>query len=502
MASRQATATRERPAQNAQAPQTGNLPANEQPKRVHPLVAFRDYAEERIATLQTSLPKHISQDVFLSVGMTALQKKPELLKCTKQSLWNAFIMAAQDGLLPDGREGAIAPYGQNVDGKRSAEIATWMPMIEGLRKKARNSGEILNWEVHAVRARDHFRFALGDDAFIEHEPYFGNEDPGDVLGVYSIATLKDGTKSRDVMTIRDVRKIEAKSSAKNGPWKDPTFFGEMAKKTIARRHYKQLPHSAALDKLIARDDAEFDLDHQADEQVEQRQTRRLASTTAAFDRFAGQTIDHDAEIGEVIDEDFGGNDAGQDDFANADDRAEVLTQEADQQAAKAAETQKRADAEKTAAAAKTAEAEKARQAEAAKTVTKKDDAISGGPQGAAQGSGAADKASAAPPAEEGTTSAGASDAQVDDGGTDRDDPGVDSQDRRWPNGATPSNEDEYEHYAETTLAYFTDGSNVAPWWKSKEQIDLRKACGVKQSTFDRILKKAQNRVAELKKSGK
>uniref|UniRef100_UPI00195373C4 recombinase RecT n=1 Tax=Klebsiella aerogenes TaxID=548 RepID=UPI00195373C4 len=45
------------------------------------------------------------------------------------------------GLLPDGREGAIVEF----SGK-----AQWMPMIGGLRKKVRNSGEIATWEAHVV----------------------------------------------------------------------------------------------------------------------------------------------------------------------------------------------------------------------------------------------------------------------------------------------------------------------------------------------------------------
>jgi recombination protein RecT len=482
--------TQERPAtqqQPRQAP-AGNLPATQaEPKRVHPLVAFRDYAAERSETLQSALPKHISADVFLSIVMTALQKKPELLKCTKQSLWNACVMAAQDGLLPDGREGAIAPYGQNVDGKRSAEIATWMPMIEGLRKKARNSGEILNWEVHAVRARDHFRFALGDEAFIEHEPYFGSDDPGDVLGVYSIATLKDGIKSRDVMTIRDVKKIEAKSAAKNGPWKDPTFFGEMAKKTVARRHYKQLPHSAALDRLMARDDAEFDLDHQADEQIEQRSQRRLMSTTAAFDRFADSapTIDHDPQTGEVIDDDFGSADP-QDDQAQ-----DQASSQADPKPAAAQAGPKPAKTEQKPAAAAAAKPA---------TEAKRDPISSGVDKPAAQEQAAQPRQEVLPPEGKETQAQPGSEASgdpVDD--QPEGDQSVGEETRRWPNGETPSNPDEYEHYAETRIGDFMKPGEIAPWFKSKEEIDLRKACAVPQTMFEAVRGKAQARVAELSK---
>lgn len=291
------TTTRERPAQRedmARPAPTDNLPAVPEKKK-HPIVAFREYMDERMATLQSALPPHVSKNLFCSVVMSALQRKPELLKCTKQSLWNACILAAQDGLLPDGREGAIVPYGENAQGKRVAEIATWMPMVEGLRKKARNSGEIASWEVNIVRARDAFHVSLGDDAKIIHEPYFGADEPGEVVGAYSIATLSDGTKMRDVMTIRDIKKIQAKSRAKNGPWSDATFFPEMCRKTMARRHYKQLPKSSELDKMIERDDKAFGLDLDADDQVDQRKVQRLGSVSAAFDQFAGPEHQPDDE---------------------------------------------------------------------------------------------------------------------------------------------------------------------------------------------------------------
>lgn len=313
------TSTRERTDsehRQASAPQEApkdNLPAEQ--RRVHPLVAFQTYAQERMDQLGFALPPHISPDRFTRIALTALQRKPELLKCTRQSLWNACLLAAQDGLMPDGREGAIVPYGENENGQKKAEIATWMPMIEGLRKKARNSGQIRNWEVHVVRERDHFKFALGDDSFIEHEPYFGAEEPGDVIGAYSIATMIDGTKSRDVMTIRDIMKIRAKSKAKNGPWSDSTFFPEMCKKTVARRHYKQLPHSSDLDSLIARDDEAFGLDERSNEQIEQRQARRLTSVAASFDAFAAGSpeYDHTAETkdGDAKDADDGAADSGE-----------------------------------------------------------------------------------------------------------------------------------------------------------------------------------------------
>lgn len=274
-------------------PGTGaNLPATAEPgKAPHPLVAFKSYMEERMGEVALALPPHMTAERFGRVVLTALQRTPTLLTCTRQSLFNSCMLAAQDGLLPDGREGAIVPY---ANGK--ADQAQWMPMIEGLRKKARNSGDISNWEAHIVRQKDQFEVVLGDSPRIDHKPYMGAEEPGPIVAAYSVAWLKDGTISRDVMTVRDLEKIRGISKAKNGPWSNPIFVPEMYKKTVARRHYKQLPHSAEMDDFIRRlDEAEGFADVEAG--AEARQHQRVASTSAAFDAFAGAggpVIEHDA----------------------------------------------------------------------------------------------------------------------------------------------------------------------------------------------------------------
>jgi phage RecT family recombinase len=142
--------------------------------------------------LKMALPSHIPEDRFIRVALTAAQQNPDLLnpqKVDRNSLFGALIRSAQDGLLPDGREGAIIPF----KGR-----AQWMPMVNGIMKKVRNSGEIASWEAAAVYERDQFQRLLGDDQRIYHEP-FEDGDPGEVIGAYSIVTFKDGTKSRDYM---------------------------------------------------------------------------------------------------------------------------------------------------------------------------------------------------------------------------------------------------------------------------------------------------------------
>ena len=197
------------------------------------------------------LPKHIPAERFGRVVLTAIQTNPDLLMAERRSLWNACMRAAQDGLMPDGRLGALVVYRD----KKRGPIAQWMPMIAGIRQKVRNSGEVVTWDVHEVYENDVFDFELGDEPRIVHRPVRGTR--GKIIAVYSIATLKGGEKSREVMWIDQIEEIrKASKSGDSGPWQ--THFGEMCKKTVARRHSKVLPMSSDLDDLLRRDDEEHE----------------------------------------------------------------------------------------------------------------------------------------------------------------------------------------------------------------------------------------------------
>ena len=246
---------------------------------------------------QAGLPAHIPVERFKRVLMTAIQGTPALAGCDRKSLFSSCIKAAQDGLLPDGREGALVPYKGQVQ---------WLPMIAGIRKKVRNSGEIATWDVQAVYENDEFDFELGDDPYIKHKPAL--DDPGKIIAVYSIATLKSGEKSRDVMGIAAVEKIRSISRAKNGPWSNPIFYPEMAKKTVAHRHSKVLPMSTDLDDLIRRDDELYNMSGASDAAVKDV-TPVAASIESKIDQAIGACTDDGQFIedgGEYIDHDEDG----------------------------------------------------------------------------------------------------------------------------------------------------------------------------------------------------
>jgi phage RecT family recombinase len=206
-----------------------------------------------------ALPEQIPVIRFLRVLVIAIQRNPELLDCDRASLWNSAMQAATDGLLPDGREGAIIVRKNNKS--PTGKSANWQPMIGGIRKKARNSGEIATWDAQVVCEGDDFSFQHGDAPEIKHS-YDLRIDRGPIIGAYSVCRLKDGFVSFEIMSLKEIHKIRDTYSdgwkayksgmIKSTPWS--TAEGEMAKKTVARRHAKSLPTSTDLDDLIRRSD--------------------------------------------------------------------------------------------------------------------------------------------------------------------------------------------------------------------------------------------------------
>jgi recombination protein RecT len=229
----------------------GDVPATQAQS---PAAIFLQQLARKAAEWSQMLPAHIDAQKFASVVKTAVQRNTDLLKCDRQSLWQACTAAATTGLMPDGREGVIVAY---ADRKRGIDMAQWIPMIAGIKKLVRNSGEISDWGVYVVHENDPFRFELGDEPYIKHRPTLG--DPGPMVAVYSVVTFKTGEKSREVMSLAEINKARNVSKQANGPaWRD--WPEEMARKTVARRHSKYLPMSTDIEAMLLRGIEAEDMD--------------------------------------------------------------------------------------------------------------------------------------------------------------------------------------------------------------------------------------------------
>lgn len=225
---------------------------------VKPVDEFRKALGAMEGQFKVALPKQIDPDKFARVVMTAVQQNPALLEAPRPSLFNACMQAAQDGLLPDGRQAALVTFKSKEDGT----LVQYMPMLAGILKKVRNSGELAMITAQIVCEKDKFRYWIDDKGeHVKHEPLLVG-DAGGRIGVYALAKTKDGHAYIEFMTVDQVLAVKAVSKAKSGPWQG-SFEDEMWRKTVIRRLAKRLPMSTDLEQVIHRDDDMYDFDAEA-----------------------------------------------------------------------------------------------------------------------------------------------------------------------------------------------------------------------------------------------
>lgn len=281
------------------------------------IVKFREQLDARAGEIKMALPQHITPEKFQRTIITACQSDPELLKADRASLVLACMKAAQDGLLPDKRESAIVIFKENKktdDGWITRLIATYMPMVYGLRKKILQSGDVVSLEVGVVYRAEveagKFLYEVGLEPPLRHRPMLEltleQTKDSEIVAAYSIATMKDGTKSFEVMRRFEIDKVRetsktgatkdrnGKPRTPSGPWVD--WFAEMAKKTVMRRHAKTLPQSG---------DIIIDVEGQ-EEEAGASTAALLASRSPDAPLIEDRSDDlppHDKETGELLDDD-------------------------------------------------------------------------------------------------------------------------------------------------------------------------------------------------------
>lgn len=187
-------------------------------------------------------------DLFLTRQM---QHQPDFFtSVTAISFMEAALTIAKNGLLPDGRQAAIASY---------KGVATPLFMRDGLVAvlwrtglvKDINDGTVSKPEEQAGR----FEYEEGDEGFIRHRPMMERTDSDSIVAAYCVIRLVNGGVLREVVPAKDLAKIRAMSkSPARANWGD-----EMHRKAAIRRIMKKMPREPNMLRLLADDEAGYDL---------------------------------------------------------------------------------------------------------------------------------------------------------------------------------------------------------------------------------------------------
>jgi hypothetical protein len=188
------------------------------------------------------------------VANKVADEKQNLLVCS--NLFVEIAKAAEDGIYPDGREGVINRF---FDSQKKCNLACWIPMIRGVRRRAADIGIKIDAEV--VYSGDFFDCQKGDKPSITHSPPKLGADRGGVVGAYAIFRdiSTDAIIHREVMDKKQLDTVRGISKQPGGlMWSK--FSDEGFRKAVVRRGIKYAANiDPRLVKIVERDDASFDI---------------------------------------------------------------------------------------------------------------------------------------------------------------------------------------------------------------------------------------------------
>lgn len=195
------------------------------------------------------LPNETEVARFMAVALLQLSDPKvggKLARCTKESFYNSIMSSARSGILPDGTNGYLIPYGTTC---------TLQFSYRGLCDMAIRNGIATHFASDIVRRNDVFVWRNG--CLVEHTVEGWEDDErGDVVGVWCRAFLPDGQTQDMRMSKKDIEKVRSKAQSDN-VWSE--WWEEMAKKACLKRLFKTMRNTPQLAEAIKADNELYDL---------------------------------------------------------------------------------------------------------------------------------------------------------------------------------------------------------------------------------------------------
>lgn len=249
-----------------------NQVQNIQYKALSPVDQIRSDLQKMMPQFQMVLPDNVTPEKFVRVVLTAVQTNSAFLKCDRTSIYSAAIKCASDGLLPNGKEAALIPYGT---------VCQYQPMVGGIYKNLKVCADL-------VYPDDHFDFGTSSERgrYLEHKPKLapGRGKKDTLLAAFAITTA--GLFDYEVLSLEEIEHVRNSSKSKTGPaWTE--WYGEMAKKTAIKRLAKRLVKTEEAQKVIDSDNEDYELNKRRESSPANRAKADELSDRLALGDFGG-----------------------------------------------------------------------------------------------------------------------------------------------------------------------------------------------------------------------
>jgi recombination protein RecT len=201
--------------------------------------------QEFVSKGELHLPPNYSVENAMKSAWLILQntfdkdKRPVLQACTKDSIANALLDMAVQGLNPAKKQGYFIAYGRQLVFQRSY-FGTM-----AVTKRVAGAKDIF---AEIVYKGDEFEYEIqnGNKHITKHIQRIENVDPNNIVAAYCTIIFDDDRQFTDVMTWPEIQKAWSKS--KMNPEKEGSthkeFAQEMARKTVINRACKRYLNSS------------------------------------------------------------------------------------------------------------------------------------------------------------------------------------------------------------------------------------------------------------------
>ena len=210
----------------------------------------------------------ISPEAYKMVVLTAVGTSPKILDCDGNSIRRSILKCATLGLLPDGEQAAIVPYGS-----KASLLVGW----KGMADLAREAIPGISFVFECATTEDEFVYEEGLRPILRHvkNPEGERCTERNFLATYILAWMPGNPMpERVVMYKAEIDYIrKTYSHAKSEAW--IREWAEQAKKTAARRMGKRLPIRSGLLKLRGRDIGVGTFDDPADGPANPRELKNV-----------------------------------------------------------------------------------------------------------------------------------------------------------------------------------------------------------------------------------
>lgn len=235
--------------------------------------------QEFVSRGELHLPPNYSVENAMKSAWLILQntlnkdKRPVLEVCSKDSIANALLDMAVQGLNPAKKQGYFIAYGKQLVFQRSY-FGTM-----AVTKRVAGAREIF---AEIVYKGDEFEYQIrnGNKVITKHVQRIENVDPGNIVAAYCTIVFDDDRQFTDIMTWAEIQKAWSKS--KMNPDKEGSthkeFAQEMCRKTVINRACKRylnssddgsllMQHVNRADEVAAEAEVEAEIEENANQEL-------------------------------------------------------------------------------------------------------------------------------------------------------------------------------------------------------------------------------------------